>query len=126
MMRFYLPAAIGCAVLVWLFGAFRPQREARAGLLLAATIVLVGTVVALTLPGGTVPEPIHCGLLPPGTGFAGGIVCGVEGGHPDPRLVLRYLVLLGALVSAGALLIECRPPRRDLSFDPVGVMPITN
>jgi hypothetical protein len=119
-LRFYLPAGIGSAAFVWLLTAFRPGRGARGGFLMVATIVLVGTVAALILPGGIVPDPFQCSVIPPGLGFAGGIACGVEGGHPDPRLALRYLVLLGALVSAGALLIQCMPPRRGRAAEPVG------
>jgi hypothetical protein len=105
-LRFYLPATIGCAALLLLIAAFPLEHGPRSRPLVAATIVFVGTVVALTLPWAIVPDPIRCVVIPPGPDIAGGIGCGVEGGHPDPRLALRYFVLLGALVSAGALFIE--------------------
>ncbi len=102
----HLPEGIGAAALVLLAAAVRPERVGRGMVLIAGTLVLVGKLAAVYLPGAIVPDPLQCGFIPAGDRFAGLIACGVDGGHADPRFALRYLVLASGLIAAGVFLIE--------------------
>jgi len=117
-LRFYLPAGIGGAALVLLTALVRPERVRRGMFLIVAAVVLAGTLAAVFLLSGTVSDPLRCSVIPPGGPLAGLIACGVRGAHTDARLALRYLVLVGGLISAGVVLIESmirRQAPRDLS-----------
>jgi hypothetical protein len=113
LVRFLLPVVIGVAALALLGVARRRADAARWILFVAAGMVVAGTIVALVLPAGTAPDPLICGSISHGLRHAGDTVCNTAGGHVDHRLALRYLVLLGALVSAGLLLIDVPRRRAD-------------